>query len=405
MAEVSTYRASVQQGIWREFDRMTALTLKHTLESFMEQERDSLLACSYHERSERRRGYRNGYDHRYLETRKGRLKLRVPKVRNCSQPLQTLVFDAYKRRTRDIEQAVEHWVAAGQSTRSIELSLQLAFGCMFSASTVSRVIAKVDAELQAFHVRRLEHGYRVIYLDGKYGYICRRRKHGRRGRKKSAVMLSCWGIRHDGSEELVDFMACEGGESEENWTRFLTSLEARGVRARNPWHMPLELIVTDGDKGLEAALLTVYPHTPKQLCHFHKIQAMSRHLEDFANRKAITSSAGAIYSEARTAAQSKARLREWIAQWQDKEPAAVKSFCRSFGYTLTHFNLEPELRKRVRTTNPIERFHLELEKATGHAGAWQNSKSWERHVYLVWRRLKRSGYKPTLPNQLFTRNS
>ena len=405
MEKVSTIRLKTQKAIWMEFDRITDNALKQLLETFMEEERDQMLACGRYERSRGRQGYRNGYESRFLETRKGRIRLRVPRVRGREAPLRSLVFDAYQRRSRDIEEAVEHWIAAGQSTRVIEQSLQLAFDCMFSASTISRILAKVDRELAVFHRRSLGHGYKVIFLDAKHGDLCRRRRSGRRGKKKKGVLLTCWGIRHEGTEELVDFMACEGGESEENWTRFLTQLQQRGLKRRNPWQMPLEIIATDGDGGLEAALLTVYPHVPKQRCVFHKVQAIARHLRNQENRKAILASASAIYERIRTPQEARANLQEWVTLWQQLEPYAVKNFCEDFERTLLYLHLSKEMWSRVRTTNPLERFHLELERAAGHVGAWQHRKSWERHVFVIWRRLKRSGYQPVRAQKLFTRNS
>lgn len=405
MENVSTIRHIGQQAIWKEFDRIVAESTRKLLESFMEEERDAALGCGSHERTANRCGYRNGYENRWLETRRGRLRLRVPRVRGTEYPFRTLVFDAYQRRTREIENAVEHWVSTGQSTRAIERSLEVAFDYAFSAATVSRILAKIDRELAVYHERSLQHGYRIIYLDAKHGYVCRRRKSGRRGKKKKAVLLTCWGLRHEGTQELVDFMACEGEESEENWTRFLTHLERRGLRARNPWDMPLELIATDGDGGLEAALYMVYPHIPRQRCQFHKLQTIARHLVDFNNRGAILASASRIYQGISTQQEAKANLKQWVKEWKDTEPAAVKAFCRDFKRTLTHLNLEPKLWPRARTTNPIERFHAELEKVTAHAGAWQNLRSWERHVFVIWRKLQRSGYAPTKLNPLFTRSS
>jgi transposase-like protein len=385
---------------------MTSFVVKRLIEEFMEAERDAFLSCRHHERTPERAGYRNGYEARTLETRSGLLRVRVPRVRGCPTPFRTTVFDRYQRRTRDIEAAVEHWVAAGQSTRAIEQSLMLSFGCSFSATTVSRILARLDVELMAYHQRSLRHGYRVIYLDGKHGYSCKRKRSGKRGKRKDGVLLTCWGIRHDGTEELVDFMACDGGESEANWTAFLTRLEARGVRAKNPWDMPLELIVTDGDAGLEAALLTVYPHVPKQRCVFHKVKSIQRHLQNAGNRAAILASAGAIYEGIQTPAEARERRRRWVARWHKHEPKAVKRFCEDFERTLLYLNLPKALWSRVRTTNPLERFHRELEQAAGHTGAWQHLDSWERHVYVIWKRLRQSGYgTPNQRHALFTRTS
>ena len=78
---------------------------------------------------------------------------------------------------------------------------------------------------------------------------------------------------------------------------------------------------------------------------------------------------------------------------------------QDFERTLAYLNLPPQMWRRCRTTNPIERLHAEMEKVTKHIGAWQNLPSWERHIWLLWRQLKASGYAPTMPNPIFTQNS
>jgi transposase-like protein len=76
-----------------------------------------------------------------------------------------------------------------------------------------------------------------------------------------------------------------------------------------------------------------------------------------------------------------------------------------FDQTLRYLNLEPALRMRSRITNPIERFAGEREKATYHVPIWENPHSWERHVWVLWKRLKRRSYRPTRPRPEFTRTS
>jgi len=59
----------------------------------------------------------------------------------------------------------------------------------------------------------------------------------------------------------------------------------------------------------------------------------------------------------------------------------------------------------VRTTNPVERLHAEIEKATGRVAAWRHSKSWERRMYLVWTRVKETQCRPTKPSLAFAQDS
>jgi len=412
MHSVSDRRAWAQEIIWQRGQDEAARRLKQFCHMLMETERDAFLGCRHHERSRGRRGYRNGYHKRFLGTLFGVLTLRVPRVRGTDRPLRTLLFDAYARRTRDVETAVEAWVAAGCSTRAVVDVMTETFSHAVSPTTISRIIAKIDAELALWRTRPLERSYRVLWLDAKHGKVRkpppkgrRGRKRRRRGRKQKGVLLVAWGLTHDGREELVDLEACSGEERYEVWEPFLTRLWERGLRPWNRWDERLEVIVTDGHGGLEAAVQTVYPTVAKQRCLFHKMQNLTQHLADRKNRKALLASAARIWRDVQTAAEAQARLAAWTQWWRPEEPEAVATLVEGFEQTLTYLTLPPALRQRVRTNNPIERFMGEIEKATDHVPVWEDPASWNRHVWILWKRLKHRNYRPTRPQPEFTQTS
>jgi putative transposase len=376
------------------------------LEQMMEAERDLFLNCAHYERSERRNGYRNGYRLRYLETASGSIRLRVPRVRDTQHPLRPRSIAAYQRRSAEVDRMITRWVACGLSTRDVSRMLEDLFGALVSPGTVSRIVAELDARIRAFHSRPLT-GYRFVYFDAKHCYTSHLRKRRGRGNKKRAVVLLAWGVRHDGAEELIDFQAVDS-ESERNWTAFLTDLEGRGLKRRDRWGRKLDLIVTDGDGGLRAALWMVYPRVPKQLCAFHKIQNIADHLQERSLRAAVLSEAAAIYDGLQTPRQGQRRLEAWKARWCELEPGAVRCFAYEFDDTLTYLNAPPAWQRRLKTSNPIERFIRELNRKMRQVGIFPTAQSLERTTYLVWRKLQRQGYgrtprhKPPIP---FTPNS
>jgi len=89
------------------------------------------------------------------------------------------------------------------------------------------------------------------------------------------VVLLAWGETHEGKEELIDYRVAPS-EAQEHWEAFLTDLEARGLRREAKQKETLELMVSDGDGGLEAARVTVYPGVSHQLCAFHVLQNIAR---------------------------------------------------------------------------------------------------------------------------------
>ena len=73
----------VQEAI-SEGDDALRMLLEHTIQRVLEEEITSFLDADTYERTENRKGYRNGYKPRKLKTRVGRIELMVPKDREGS---------------------------------------------------------------------------------------------------------------------------------------------------------------------------------------------------------------------------------------------------------------------------------------------------------------------------------
>jgi len=407
MDESRTDQQSFQEQAAVFARRRTAHYHRRLLEKIMEAERDQFLQCDPYQRCGRRQGYRNGYRVRYLQTAHGSLRIRVPRVRDSQEPFRPRTIAAYQRRSGRLDEIVTEWLACGMSTRSVSRVLEQTFGVLLSPGTVSRVVAELDQEIRAFRSRPLDKGFRYLYLDAKHTHICHRRRRRGRGKKKDAVVLLCWGVRYDGSEELVEFRVADS-ESEKCWSDFITSLWQRGLRRRDRWGRPLQMIATDGDAGLRGALLTVYPTVPRQRCAFHKVQSLAEHVSVRSRRKALLASAAAIYRDLKSPPQAHRRLALWAQRWGRQEPQAVESFRYEFEDTLTYLRAPAAHQSRLKTTNPIERFIEELNRKIQQVGIFPSARSLERTLYLVWRKLQRQGYgrvRPHKPPTLFTPNS
>ena len=122
---------------------------------------------------------------------------------------------------------------------------------------MSNIFAELDREVKAFHRRSLKDEYRYLFLDGIYVSI----KGALKASKKP--VLVAYGIEKDGTRELIHFKLSRS-ESRSEWEAFLNSLYRRGLIGEE-----LELIITDGHKGLEAALDVVYPYPKRQFCWAH----------------------------------------------------------------------------------------------------------------------------------------
>ena len=109
--------------------------LRHTIQQVLEEEMTAFLNAAPYDRTEARRGYRNGYKPRSLTTRVGRMKLLVPKDREGR--FQTELFEKYQRSERALTLAIAEMYVQGVSTRKVKKITEELCGLEISKSQVS----------------------------------------------------------------------------------------------------------------------------------------------------------------------------------------------------------------------------------------------------------------------------
>ena len=199
---------------------------------------------------------RNGGFSRHLLTELGDIELRVPRTRRFSA---LGVVRAYARRAVSVDRMILCCFALGLSTRKVAQALLPVLGEPVSATTVSRVSRSLDRAVEAFHRRPLGRRYRFLIFDG----VVLKRRTGAGSVKR--VALVALGITAEGKKEVIDFGIAQG-ESEWAWQRFLCDLYQRGLEGEG-----LEMVVTDGGRGLLSALALVYPGAEIQRCWAHSV--------------------------------------------------------------------------------------------------------------------------------------
>lgn len=238
-----------------------------------------------------------------------------------------------------------------------------------SASAVSVITKQLDHQVQLFHRRLLKDEYVYLFLDGvvKKVVSC--------GKAVKKVVLVAYGIRRDGHREVIDYRIAKS-ESEAEWTRFLNDLYQRGLHGEQ-----LRLIITDGGRGLLAALDMLYPHVPRQRCWVHKLRNIAVVLP-LCHQKECMKDVKLIYlaSNYREAVQ---RYKTWCQKWRKKVPKAVQCLEQDIEDMLLFFKHDRKLWIRLRTTNVIERFFKELRKRTRPMSLFANTESCNRILYAL----------------------
>ena len=152
--------------------------LKELLEQLLNQAMQAEVAdhvqADVHERSEQRRGHRNGYKPRTLQDPRGRAGVGGAAGSGC-EPYHPSMFAKWQRSERALLVACAEMYFQGVSTRNVREVLEAMCDGEISSMTVSRVAQELDEKLLTFRHRRLDgdgvpvHAHRRPLREGSRG--------------------------------------------------------------------------------------------------------------------------------------------------------------------------------------------------------------------------------------------
>ncbi len=141
--------------------------VEEVLQHLLEAEITEHLGAAPYQRTEARKGHRNGYKPRKHKTRVGTLELLVPQEREGT--FSTQLFARYQRNEKALMLALMEMYVEGVSTRKVREVTEELCGTAFSKSTVSRLATELDSELEQWRKRPLEaEAYPYLFVDAHY---------------------------------------------------------------------------------------------------------------------------------------------------------------------------------------------------------------------------------------------
>ena len=335
------------------------------LNTAMVAERSDYLGARPYERSDDRRGYANGFKGKTVKSRLGALPLKVPQTRDCEFYPQSL--EKGLRSERALLLSIAEMYVQGVSTRRVKKIVEELCGMDVSSTQVSRAAAELDELLTAWRERELG-AYRYILLDAQYEKV-------RQGGQviDAAVLIAC-GVDADGRRDMLG-CSVSLSEAEVHWRDFLSSLKDRGLHG-------IEFIVSDAHVGLQAARRAVFPSVPWQRCQFHLQQNAGQYVPSVAQRGPIAAEIRAIFN-APDQHEAERLLEMFVERHREKAPKLASWAEEALPQGLTVFSLPPSHRRRLRTTNLVERLNEEIRRRTRVARLFPNEASCLRLVSAV----------------------
>ncbi len=154
----------VLQGVLLDEPDFLREIVERVLQELLEAEMTEHIGAAPYERSEARRGHRNGHKPRTLRTRVGTLNLAVPQDREGT--FSTRLFARYQRNEKALVLALMEMYVEGVSTRKVKDITEALCGTSFSKSLVSSLAGSLDAELSAWRSRLLSaKAYPYLFVD------------------------------------------------------------------------------------------------------------------------------------------------------------------------------------------------------------------------------------------------
>jgi transposase-like protein len=347
----------------REAGSLSELIHQHVriaIETAVHEELCATLGTTPYERSDTRRGYRNGTKTRTLTGPTGPIALTLPRgtLSAGAKEWTSRIVPRYHRRMPQVNEAIVATYLAGGNTRRIRGALQpLLKAAPLSKSAVSRVIATLKDGLEAWRTRSLaDVDVIYVYLDA---FALRVRS---AGKVMSAPVLGVVAVLSDGRKHLLALELC-GGESFAAWKGCLDNLVARWLRS------PM-LAVIDGSAGLRRAVGEIWPQASVQRCCVHKLRKLERKAPKHVLAEIRDDFHCIVY--AATIEAGRAAYTAFERTWTKRCPGVVGSFREGGDEPLTFFTFPKAQWKTLRTTNTIERLHEEFRRRVKAQGSLPN---------------------------------
>lgn len=335
--------------------------LRTLVQEVMEEERTRHLKAGPHERNETRQGHRNGYKPRSYKTRVGELELAVPQVRGTT-PYHPSFLARYERSERAVLLACAQMYFQGVSTRKVGAVLETLAGFELSAATVSRAAQELDEQLERHRTRPLEQAYPYVLVDARYEKV------RRGGRVVSTALLVVAGVGADGRREILSWRVGDS-ESEETWGEVFRDLKRRGLSG-------VELVVSDAHGGIRAALAKHFQGVSWQRCRVHLMRELLNKVS-YKDHKALAEDLQAVFRLS-DKAQCRRAAQEVAERWEKKAPQMTAALEAGLEDCLSVLDLPATHRRRLHSTNLLERLMRELKRRTRVVGIFPDEASLER---------------------------
>lgn len=339
--------------------------LETLLNEAMVIERSRHLKASPYERNEERAGYSNGFKSKCLKSTLGELSLSVPQVRDSN--FYPSCLEKGSRVDRALLLTLAEMYVQGTSTRKVTKVVEQMCGLSVTSMEVSRAVSSLDDVFEKWRNREIGK-IKYLYLDARYEKV----RHG--GSVVDCAVLIACGVNEQGFRKLLG-TSVSLSEHEVHWRDFLEKLCSRNMHG-------IELIISDAHSGLKAARKAVFPSVDWQRCQFHLQQNAQAYVPQKSMKSPVAAKLRAIFN-AENLAEAERLTTLAVDYYKQSAPRLSVWIEENMREGLTVFKYDETHRKKIRTTNMLERVNKEIKRRTRVATLFPNEESCCRLVTAI----------------------
>lgn len=316
-------------------------------------------------------GYRNGPGKpRRVAMTSGTITIHRPRVRGLEKRFVSRILPLFVRRTKEVGDLLPELYLHGLAQGDFELALRglLGDGAPLSPSSIERLRAKWLVEYDAWRARPLN-DLKVVYVWADGVYV----KAGLE--KEKAALLVVIGALEDGRKEVLTVVPGYR-ESKDSWLDVLRDLKNRGL------NVP-KLLVADGNAGVWAAAVELWPSIAEQRCWNHKIVNVLDKLPKKVQAEASELLTAIPYAP--TKAEAEKNREKFVKRFGQWHPTAVECLTKDWDRLVTFYDFPEAHWKHIRTTNVIESPFATVRLRTGAAKRYKLVRN---ATALIWKVLR-----------------
>lgn len=331
-------------------------------------ERSSHLCSHPYQRHQERNGHANGFKERSLNTRFGKLDLKVPQVRNSDTTFYPSALERGQRSERALIISMAEMYIQGVSTRRVTKVLESLCGLEVTSTQVSRAAAQLDNLIEAWKTRPIEPIAHLI-VDARYEKV------RVNNAVRSCAILTAIGIRSSDGRRTILGTSISLSEAEVHWRDFLSGLKKRGL-------LPTGSISSDAHEGLKAALTTVFPGVPWNRCQFHLQQNAQAYVPKLDMKATVAAEIRSIFN-ADSRSQAEQKLALLVEKYSTIAPKLAAWMEDNIPDGFTVFSFPEAVRKKLRTSNLCEMINKQIRRRTRVVAVFPNEDSCLRLISSI----------------------